>query len=43
MESYGEWRVTVYNVIIGELRVFLKSDHLTIQIISKTKFRRVSR
>ena len=41
MESYGEWRVTVYDVIFGELR-FLDS-HTTSLIILKTKFRRVSR
>ena len=27
MESYGEWRVTVYDVILGELR-FLDSRTL---------------
>ena len=32
MESYGEWRVTVYDIIFGEL----KSHHLTTRIIWKT-------
>ena len=41
MESYGEWRVTVYDVIFGEIR-FLDS-HLNIGIITETKFKRVSR
>ena len=41
MESYGEWRVTVYNVIFGEIR-FL-DGHLNIGIITETKFKRVSR
>ena len=44
MKSYGEWRVTVYEVIFGELRFHDTSlHHLTIRSISKTKFRRVER
>ena len=39
MESYGEWRVTVHEVIFGELRFHDTClHHLTIRIISKTNF-----